>query len=316
MTDIAHSTLDPDPAAPRKLAVPTPSLVSFHPQVVRAHRNGSLLMNAPAFASVLMAPFYLWQFGLSLTDVALFVIMYWITCGVGLSCGYHRHFSHRAFRAPKAVRWLLAVCASMGAQGSLTYWVAIHRRHHEFEDMEGDPHSPNLHGDGFAERWRGLWHGHFGWTLNYGLPNATHYCPDITREPYLMSVSRNYRKWVLVGLLIPTVAGGLIAGSWVGALGGFIWGGGIRTFIASNSIWALNSICHRFGSRGFETKDQSRNVFWLALPTLGESWHNNHHAFPSSARHGLRWYQLDLNWIFIWSLEKLGLATQVHRAKP
>lgn len=295
------------------LPAPKVSLVSYHPKVVAAHRRGSLLLALPGVVGLLAAPFYLAHFGVRGVDVAIFLVMYWLTLGVGLSVGYHRHFTHAAFRAPRPIRWLMAVCGSMGAQGSVAYWVAVHRCHHSHSDVTGDPHSPNLAGPGWRGTLRGLWHGHFGWSLRYGLPNARHYCPDIVREPWLMSVNRHYRKYVLLGLVLPALVGGLVTWSWLGALGGLLWGGLVRMFLTTNSIWALNSICHRFGTRAHETPDRSGNVAWLALPTLGESWHNNHHAFPRAARHGYRWWQLDLNYALIRTLELLGLASDVKR---
>jgi len=295
-------------------AKPVASLINDHERVVAAHRASSLTMAAPGVIGVLAAPLYAWYFGVTALDVALFAVMYWLTLGVGLSVGFHRHFTHGAFEAPRAVRCVLAVLGSMGAQGSPVYWAAIHRRHHEHSDEEGDPHSPRLHGGGARGTLRGLWHGHFGWSLGYGVPNALHYCPDLVREPYLAAIGRHYRKWVLAGLLLPAAIGGLVTGTWQGALGGLIWGGLARLFLSSNMTWSLNSICHRFGSRPFATRDGSCNNAWLALPTLGESWHNNHHAHPSSAAHGLRWWQVDLNYVCILLMEKLGLATRVKRA--
>lgn len=293
--------------------IPKASLVSFHPKVVAAHRRNSLLMAAPGILGALLAPVYIWWLGFTAVDLLLFLGMYWLTLGLGLSVGYHRHFTHASFKTYAPIRWFMAACGSMGAQGSLTYWVAIHRRHHEYSDAEGDPHSPNLHGNRLGDSLRGLWHGHYGWSLRYGLPNAMHYCPDIVREPYLMAVNRHYRAYVLAGLLLPAAIGGLVTGTWQGALGGLLWGGMVRLFVSSNSTWALNSICHRFGTRAHDTKDQSGNVGWLALPTLGESWHNNHHAFPTAAAHGQRWWQIDLNYGLIWLLEKLRLAGNVQR---
>jgi stearoyl-CoA desaturase (delta-9 desaturase) len=272
-------------------------------------------MSIPGAMGTLIAPFYVWRYGISAVDIGLFLGMYWLTMSVGLCAGYHRHFTHWAFTAPKALRWFMAVCGSMAAQGSLSYWVAIHRRHHAFEDMEGDPHSPNLHGESSSERRRGLWHGHFGWTLSYGLPNATHYCPDILREPFLMSISRNYKRWVLIGLLVPALIGGILSASWPGAFSGVLWGGLVRSCVVSNSIWSLNSFCHRFGSRLYPTDDQSTINAWLALPMLRESWHNNHHAFPSSARHGLGRWQFDATYVLIWTLEKVGIASKVNGPK-
>ena len=290
---------------------PVASAVNHHPQVVAAHRRGSLAMAAPGLLGVALAPAYIAWIGLTPLDVLLFAVMYWLTLGVGLSVGFHRHFSHGAFQTSRPVRWLLAVLGSMGAQGALAYWVSVHRRHHERSDVEGDPHSPHLSGDGGGLR--GLWHAHFGWSLTYGLPNTMHYCPDIVREPYLMAVSRQYRRWVVLGLALPAIVGGVVSGTWEGALGGLLWGGLVRQFASSHMTWALNSIGHRFGTRPYDTNDRSTNVAWLALPSLGEMWHNNHHAFPSSAAHGLRWWQVDLNYAFIRLLELLRLAWKVKR---
>ena len=204
---------------------PLVSLVSTSKQVVRAHRASSLLMLAPGVLGVLVAPFWVQRFGVTVLDLGLFLAMYWLTLGVGLSVGFHRHFTHGSFQTSAPLRWLLAVLGSMGAQGSLTYWVAVHRRHHELSDVEGDPHSPNLAGRGIAGTLRGLWHGHYGWSLSYGLPNAMHYCPDLVRVPYLAAVNRNYRKWVLAGLLLPGLVGGLVTWTWTGAFGGLLWAG-------------------------------------------------------------------------------------------
>lgn len=270
-------------------------------------------MGALGVLGVLLAPLYVAWIGFTRVDAALFLLMYWLTLGVGLSVGFHRHFTHGSFKTTRPVRWLLAVLGSMGAQGPLTYWVAIHRRHHERSDAEGDPHSPNLHGPGFLASLRGLWHGHYGWSLGYGMPNAARYCPDLIREPFLMAVSRDYRRWVWAGFLLPTALGFLSTRTWQGALGGLLWGGLVRLFLSSHMTWSLNSICHRFGRRPYLPNDHSTNNAWLALPTLGESWHNNHHAHPSSAAHGLRWWQVDLNYAFIWLLERAGLAHDVKR---
>jgi stearoyl-CoA desaturase (delta-9 desaturase) len=290
-----------------------PSRVNQHPDVVAAHRRSSLVMAAAGLAGVLAAPFHVSWLGFTPLDGALLAGMYWLTLGPGLSVGFHRHFSHGSFRASRPVRWCLAVLGSMGGQGPLTYWVAIHRRHHERSDAQGDPHSPHLSGAGRGAGLRGLWHAHFAWSLAQGMPSAAHYCPDLLREPWLLAVSRSYRRWVLAGLLLPALVGLAVSGTWQGALGGLLWGGLVRLFLTSNLTWSLNSICHSFGSRPFLPGDRSTNNAWLSLPTLGESWHNNHHAQPSSAAHGFAWWQLDLNYLFIRLLEVLGLATDVKR---
>jgi len=299
---------------PSALPAPRVSLVSQHRDVVAAHRRSSLGMALLGALGVLLAPLYLATFGPRWSDALVFLVFYELIMGAGLCVGYHRHFSHGAFSASPRVRACLAALGAMGGQGPLIYWVSVHRRHHEHGDAEGDPHSPNQHGRGRIGTLRGLWHGHFGWSLGYGMPSAAHYCPDLLREPRLVAISRHYRAWVVLGLVLPALAGGLLTWTWSGALGGFLWGGLVRLFLSSNSTWSLNSICHRFGTRPFATRDASTNVGWLALPTLGESWHNNHHAHPSSAAHGLSGRQLDLNYQLIRLLEALHLVRDVRRA--
>lgn len=294
---------------------PRPSLVSFHPKLVAAHRRNALAVGLLGLSGLLLAPVYVALQGFGWLELALFAAMYWPTMGLGLSVGYHRYFSHAAFRAHPAVRWLMAVCGAMAGQGTVTYWAAVHRRHHEHSDEPGDPHSPHLAGDGFAGALRGLWHGHYGWTLSYGLPSAVHYCPDLLRDKKLCAIQRYYAALVALGLALPTIVGALVTRSWHGALAGLLWGGLVRLFVSSNSTWALNSICHRFGRRTYATKDRSGDVAWLALPTLGESWHNSHHALPSAARHGRKWWQLDLNYAAIRAMELCGLASNVQRPR-
>jgi len=262
---------------------------------------------------VIVAPIYIWLVGFTIVDLILFLTMYWLTMGVGVWVGMHRHFSHRSFETFLPIRCCLGILGAMAGQGPLTFWVAMHRRHHEKSDVEGDPHSPNLPvASGWFPR---LWHAHMGWFWSFpaGIPDVAHYCPDITREPRLMAVSRNYRKYVLAGLIIPTLIGGLATWSWQGAIGGLLWGGLIRMFVASHMIWAINSICHVFGTRPYPDGDKSTNNIVLAIPSLGESWHNNHHAYPTAAAHGFRWWQVDLNYALIWVLEKLKLAWNVKR---
>jgi stearoyl-CoA desaturase (delta-9 desaturase) len=289
---------------------PTAVLVARRRAAV-AHRRSSLTAGLVGHAGTLAALVSIPFIGVTAVDLVAFALMYWLTLGLGLCGGYHRGFSHRSFRAGPRMRRVLAVLGSMAGQGPLPYWVAVHRRHHEHADVEGDPHTPNLGRRGLAE----LWHAHFGWTLDCVPPGAARYCPDVLADPVLVAVGRQYRLWVLVGLAFPAVACGLATGTWRGALGGFLWGGLVRMFLTANATWSLNSFCHRFGARPFATRDQSRNVAWLALPTLGESWHNNHHAHPTSAAHGLRWWQLDVTYAGIRALAALGLVTDVKRPR-
>jgi stearoyl-CoA desaturase (delta-9 desaturase) len=286
--------------------------------ILAVHRRRALVVIVSQTLGVVVAPLYIYFIGFTLIDLILFLTMYWLTMGVGVWVGMHRHFSHRSFETFLPIRCVLAILGAMAGLGPLTFWVAMHRRHHERSDIEGDPHSPNLHGRGCANRLRGLWHAHMGWFWSFkcGIPDVGHYCPDITRVRALMAVSRNYRKCVLAGLIIPAAIGGIVTLSWQGALGGFLWGGLVRMFLSSHMIWAVNSVCHVFGTRPYPDKDFSRNNFILAIPSLGEAWHNNHHAYPASAAHGFHWWQVDLCYAFIWILKKTRLAWNVKQPPP
>jgi stearoyl-CoA desaturase (delta-9 desaturase) len=247
------------------------------------------------------------------TSEILFYLGLTLIIGIGTTAGYHRHFTHRSFQASTPVRVILAILGSMAAQGPLIFWVALHRLHHEHSDRPGDPHSPHFHGEGLGGLLRGLWHAHFAWTINYDVPNATYYANDLLRDKVLSKVSQMYFLWVFLGFLIPSVAGGLLRGSWTGVFYGFLWGGLVRLFFWHNMVWCITSVAHVFGSRPLDSHDQSTNNFLLAIPTLGESWHNNHHAFPNSAVAGLYWWQIDpTSWV-IRTMEKLGLVWDVKK---
>jgi stearoyl-CoA desaturase (delta-9 desaturase) len=250
-------------------------------------------------------------------EVSLLVGM-WALSMVGMSLGLHRYFAHHAFETSPRGRGVLAVLGCMAAQGPVVSWVAVHRRHHERSDKPGDPHSPNpaLLGGGAFATLRGLWHAHVGWLTNHEYPNPVHYAPELLRDPLVARINRHYLLWVALGLALPAVIGGLLHGTWLGAFQGFLWGGVVRMVVVDNSVLSINSFSHVFGSHDFETDDHSRNNPWVALPTFGESWQNNHHAFASSAAIGLRWWQVDLGYGLIVILEKLGLVWGVRRPTP
>ncbi len=236
---------------------------------------------------------------------------------VGVEVGFHRLFTHRAFDAPAGVRAGLAILGSMAFQGPPVWWAATHRRHHQYSDQPGDPHSPNLSGAGWWDRARGLWHAHFGWLF---VADSTRgdgwrkYVPDLYRDPVVFWVHVRYFRWLALGFVLPAVAGGVWYGSWAGALLGLLWGGFARVFLVNHVFfWCINSVTHRFGTRPFPTPDLSTNNGWLALPTLGESWHNNHHAFPTAATLDFRWWQFDPGGWVIRGLELVGLARNVRR---
>jgi stearoyl-CoA desaturase (delta-9 desaturase) len=207
---------------------------------------------------------------------------------------------------------ILLVMGSMAGRGPMLSWVAMHRRHHELSDHEGDLHSPNLHGTTLLGRSRGWLHAHLTWMIEHDYPNVAHYVPDLMTQPTLVAANRHYYAWVALGLLAPALIGGLATQSLMGAATGFLWGGVVRLFVVEQSMSAVNSLLHMFGARRFATRDDnSRNSGVLALLVWGEGWHNNHHAFPYSASFGLRWFEFDLGFLFIRLLEAIGLAWNV-----
>ena len=249
--------------------------------------------------------------GLSSVAISVAVSFYAITI-LGIEVGYHRLFSHRSFQANTPVRVLLAVFGSMAAQGGPIFWVAHHRRHHQFTDKPGDPHSPHLHGLSFGEHLRGLWHSHMGWTFEGEVTNSALFAKDLLREKAISRVNQLQHVWVLLGILVPTVLVGVLTTSWIGALQGFLWGGLVRICLGQHIINSTNSIGHLFGSAPYHSDDYSTNNAWLAIPSWGQSWHNNHHAFPTSAIAGLHWWQIDPGTWFIRALERTGWIWDVQ----
>jgi stearoyl-CoA desaturase (delta-9 desaturase) len=247
--------------------------------------------------------------------LGIFLLMFF-SVGMGLTIGYHRLFTHRSYTAPTALRVLLAILGSMAGQGPVVFWTALHRMHHELADKEGDPHSPNLAGPGLANRVRGLAHAYIGWTVKHEVPNANFYSRDLLSDRAVMWVNKRYYRWIALGLALPAALGALLGGGAVGALEGLLWGGLIRMFALHNVIWWITSFAHVFGTRDYVARDLSTNNFWLALPTLGESWHNHHHAFPRAAILSFAWWQVDISGGVIAVLEKLGIVTEVCRVGP
>jgi stearoyl-CoA desaturase (delta-9 desaturase) len=258
-----------------------------------------------------------WNEALRWSDVIVFLICYAGTA-LGVTVGFHRLFTHRAFKAKPAVRGTLAILGSAAIEGPIISWVADHRKHHAFADVEGDPHSPHVdHGHGWKGALKGLWHAHWGWLfIHTQRGNKERYAPDLLKDPLIRWVDRTFVLWVTVGLLVPFLLGGLIGGSLEAALTGLLWGGLVRMLVVHHVTYSINSLCHFFGRKDFDTGDESRNLLWLSPFTFGESWHNNHHAFPTSYRHGLKAWQLDISAGVIWLLEKTGLAWDVVRISP
>lgn len=263
-----------------------------NPFLHRLQRRHFLLLDVLPIIGTAAALGFLAIRPVGITELVLFLSM-WLLTGLGVTVGYHRLFTHRTFKAARSVEIVLAVLGSMAGQGGVVSWVALHRRHHECSDREGDPHSPNLSGGGVSGRLRGLAHSHFLWMRRHEYPNIAHYAPDLIKNRGLVRVARHYYYWVAVGFLAPALIDGVVSMSWAGALSGLLWGGLVRIFILEHIVWAINSFLHMFGTRPYASRENSRNGGIFALVTLGESWHNNHHAFPESPSFGLNWYRLD-----------------------
>lgn len=258
-----------------------------------------------------------WGGALHWHDLVVLGVTYALT-GFGISVGYHRLFTHRAYKASTPVRAVIGALGSAALEGPVISWVANHRKHHTFTDQEGDPHSPHVdHGGGVMGTLRGLGHAHVGWLFSHTQRGAkARYAADLLKDPVARFVDRTWVVWVAAGLALPFGLGVALSGTVRGGLTGLLWGGAVRIVLLHHSTYAINSLCHRFGRRAFATGDQSRNLAWLAPLSFGEAWHNNHHAFPQSAAHGLRRWELDPSAFVIRCLERLGLVWDVVRIPP
>jgi stearoyl-CoA desaturase (Delta-9 desaturase) len=279
----------------------------------RTARNANLLAVIIPFIAFLAALVLLWNRAVGPLDLGILAVLYLLS-GVGVTVGFHRLLTHRAFETHRPLKYVLAVLGSLSVQGPVITWVADHRKHHAHPDQEGDPHSPHVgHGSGL----RGLLHAHVGWLMNsMGRAQRRRYAPELMEDPGMRAINRSFELIVVAGLAIPFALGYLIGGTLTAALTALLWGGLVRIFLLHHVTWSINSVCHFFGRRRFATEDHSTNVFWLALPSLGESWHHNHHAFPRAAQHGLRRWEVDPSGALIGLLERLGLAWNVVRITP
>jgi stearoyl-CoA desaturase (delta-9 desaturase) len=305
--------------APADTPVPAPPGPEFVEPVEREwlDRLATGTVTVVPFFALAYAVWHSWQGLLRWSDVVIFVVAYVLT-GLGVTVGFHRLFTHRSFKTTKPVRAALAILGSAAIEGPITAWVADHRKHHDFSDQVGDPHSPHVeHGHGFNGALRGLVHAHVGWLFIHTHRGAKErYARDLRADPMIMTIDRLFLVWALGGLALCFLAGWALGGSFHAGLTGLLWGGGVRILVVHHVTYSINSICHFAGRRGYETPDESRNVWWLAPFTFGEAWHNNHHAFPTSARHGLKRSQFDPSAYVIWALEKSGLAWDVVRVTP
>jgi len=248
------------------------------------------------FLATLFAIALLWQRAVNWTDIAL-LIAFNVIAGLGVTIGYHRMLTHRSFRPQPVIKFIFLAFGSMAVEGPALQWAATHIKHHAHSDSEGDPHSPV----------EGFWHAHLGWMFNTTDADPNIYCRNLVRDPMVVFMSSTFILWTILALAIPFAIGG-----WTGLL----WGGLVRIFFTHHITWSVNSVCHTFGKREFETKDRSRNEWVVGLLGFGEGWHNNHHAFPRSAFHGLHWWQFDLSGYVIWTLERVGLVRDVYRVSP
>ena len=299
-----HVTISPQQSPPRGEAHEGPE------RDVLASRLAYLTVGLPTVGTVAAIAYAVYD-GLMVSDVVLFAVMYVITA-LGVEAGLHRYFTHRSFDASEPVKVFLGVTGSMAAQGPVIFWVANHRLHHAFADTDRDPHSPRPQGPGIRGRAKGLWHGHVGWLFNAKKIDWSRHTRDWLEDRRVMKINAHYFSLILLGIAVPGVIGGIATQSMHGFVGGILWGGFARIFALDHATWAVNSLGHTIGNREFQLRDDSRNIGVLAPPTVGGSWHNNHHARPSLAQTRRHWWQLDLAGEFIRLLDCVGLARNVR----
>lgn len=250
-----------------------------------------------------------WGQGVYALDIGQLIFWHFAT-GMGVTVGFHRLFTHTSFKTYGPIKFFLAVLGSMAVQGSLFKWCAVHWEHHAHSDQPDDPHSPHAYGDGFWASWKGFWYAHVIWLFKYELPAGKKIKPveKMKNDPWLVWADKLFLLWIILGLLIPAAIGGLIVGTWEGAFRGFLWGGLIRVGAVHHVTWSINSVCHIWGRQDFETTDQSRNNWFFGVFGWGEGWHNGHHAFMDSAKHGLLKWQIDPSWWAIKTMSLIGLV--------
>ena len=283
----------------------------------RRDRVIARIVTAVPILSLFFVGWQLWASLLGWNDIFVFLLLYVLT-GFGVTVGFHRLLTHRAFKTTHPIRVVLAILGSAAIEGPVISWVADHRKHHAFADREGDPHGPHVdHGHGWRGALRGLLHAHVGWLfIHTHRGRRTRYAPDLLADPVVSWVDRMFPVWAFGGLLSAFGLGWLFGGRLRDGLTGVLWGGAVRMLMVHHVTYSINSLCHFFGRQRFDTGDESRNLAWLAPLSLGEAWHNNHHAFPTSAEHGLRRWELDPSAWVIRALERLGLAWDVVRVSP
>jgi stearoyl-CoA desaturase (delta-9 desaturase) len=295
---MAELTLPPDRSAPPDTGA------ERAPLVVRVSAFLAIVLPRLGVAAAVL---FVWGWGFHWLDLALLLGMYLLTA-VGITVGFHRLFVHRSFETYTWVKFIWAVLGSMAVQGSLFQWVGLHRRHHQHSDTPEDPHTPHHHGRGVLGLLKGFWHAHIGWFFDPDPPDLSRYVADLRASRALRVASYLFPLWVALGLVIPAVLGGVITLSWGGVWTGLIWGGLVRIFLVHHVTWSVNSACHLWGLQTYRSEDESRDNVVFGILAMGEGWHNTHHAFPTSARHGLRWWQIDVSYWVIRAMALLRLA--------
>jgi stearoyl-CoA desaturase (Delta-9 desaturase) len=307
---------DPPAEDPTKLGGPTPEEIQ-EPVMENLDRAITGVITAVPPLVLVYAAVQAWGHSLDWLDVWIFLVMYTATA-LGVTIGFHRMLTHRAFKTTPWLRGLFAILGTMSIEGPVISWVADHRKHHAYSDRLGDPHSPHVdHGVGLKGALRGLAHAHVGWLFDHTQRGARErFAPDLLADPVISFIDKTFILWSLVGLAIPFALGLLIGGSTHAALEALVWAGVVRVFVLHHVTYSINSLCHFFGRRRFETSDHSRNLVWLAPFSMGEAWHNNHHAFPTSAFHGMGAREFDVSGLVISGLERVGLVWDVQRIAP
>jgi stearoyl-CoA desaturase (Delta-9 desaturase) len=302
---ISEAVLDPAPAEPSGGEAGEVEVKKVWEQITLG-----LFLLVPFVALIAAVPL-LWGWGLTWRDVIIAVVMYAIT-GHGITVGFHRMFTHHAFRAQRWLRVTLAVAGMMAIQGPVIRWVADHRKHHRFSDRDGDPHSPWRYGTSLRALSKGFFYAHLGWLFDWEQTSQEKFASDLCRDSAIRRVSKAFPVWVIISMLAPPLVGGLWSWSWQGALTAFFWGSLVRVALLHHVTFSINSICHVTGRKPYKTRDESGNVWWLAVPSMGESWHNFHHAEPTSARHGVGRFEIDTSAMIIWTMEKLHWVKDVR----
>lgn len=310
------SILENPPIVPTAAPAPSVPSVPHEPGIAvpKAVRIGTAIAVVVPSIVAVFAMWKAWGGGwFGPVELGVLLVFYVLT-GMGITIGYHRLFTHRSFEASPVVFWTFGILGSMAGQGPAIWWCATHRKHHKHSDHEHDPHSPNAHREHGIGGWlRSFGHSHLGWLVTR--PEDTdpnRYVPDLVADGRMRLLSGTFLLWVFLGFALPALIGGLLTGSWWGAFLGFLWGGLLRMCMVHHITWSVNSICHLWGKQPYRSGDDSRNNPIVGILAFGEGWHNNHHAFPTSARHGLGRWQFDSSWLVIRGLEKCGLVTRVR----